>query len=147
MSPDELFFSMTHSSDTMEHIQSRLNRPDRRVLLLEQGKKIGLGFESGTSWPVLGELVRLGVPFLKNTLVTAITASGVDATEMKKDGTQAIHHYDTDCVVVASGVHPDDSLTRSLLAAGIDAVSIGNCHRLGKAIGAIQAGAEIGLTV
>lgn len=60
MSPDELFFSMTHNSDTMEHILSRLNHSDRSVVLLEKGKKIGLGFESGTSWPVLGELGRLG---------------------------------------------------------------------------------------
>ena len=147
MSPDELFFSMTHNSDTMEHILSRLNHSDRSVVLLEKGKKIGLGFESGTSWPVLGELGRLGVPFLKNTLVTAITASGVDATETKKDGTQVFHHYDADCVIVASGVHSDDALTAQLTAAGIDAVSIGNCHQLGKAIQAIQAGAEIGLTV
>ena len=147
MSPDELFFSMTHNSDTMEHILSRLNHSDRSVVLLEKGKKIGLGFESGTSWPVLGELGRLGVPFLKNTLVTAITASGVDATETKKDGTQVPHHYDADCVIVASGVHSDDALTAQLTAAGIDAVSIGNCHQLGKAIQAIQAGAEIGLTV
>ena len=147
MSPDELFFSITHNSDTMEHILDRLNHPDRSVVLLEQGKKIGLGFESGTSWPVLGELGRLGVPFLKNTLVTAITASGVDAIETKKDGTQVPHHYDADCVVVASGVHPDDHLTEALVAAGIDAVSIGNCTRLGKAIQAIQAGAELGLTI
>ena len=147
MSPEELFFSVTHNSDTMAHILDRLNHPDRQVVLLEQGKKIGLGFESGTSWPVLGELGRLGVPFLKNTLVTAITASGVDAVETKKDGTQVAHHYDADCVVVASGVHSDDSLTEALTAAGIDAVSIGNCHRLGKAIQAIQAGAEIGLTI
>lgn len=147
MSPDELFFSMTHNSDTMEHILSRLNHSDRSVVLLEKGKKIGLGFESGTSWPVLGELGRLGVPFLKNTLVTAITVSGVDATETKKDGTQVSHHYDADCVIVASGVHSDDALTAQLTAAGIDAVSIGNCHQLGKAIQAIKAGAEIGLTV
>ena len=147
MSPDELFFSMTHNSDTMEHILNRLNHSDRSVVLLEKGKKIGLGFESGTSWPVLGELGRLGVPFLKNTLVTAITVSGVDATETKKDGTQVSHHYDADCVIVASGVHSDDALTAQLTAAGIDAVSIGNCHQLGKAIQAIKAGAEIGLTV
>ncbi len=147
MSPEELFFSVTHNSDTMAHILDRLNHPDRQVVLLEQGKKIGLGFESGTSWPVLGELGRLGVPFLKNTLVTAITASGVDAVETKKDGTQVAHHYDADCVVVASGVHSDDSLTEALTAAGIDAVSIGNCRHLGKAIQAIQAGAEIGLTI
>ena len=147
MSPEELFFSVTHNSDTMAHILDRLNHPDRQVVLLEQGKKIGLGFESGTSWPVLGELGRLGVPFLKNTLVTAITASGVDAVETKKDGTQVAHHYDADCVVVASGVHSDDSLTEALTAAGIDAVSIGNCRHLGKAIQAIQAGAEIALTI
>lgn len=147
MSPEELFFSVSHNSDTMAHILARLNHPDRQVVLLEQGKKIGLGFESGTSWPVLGELGRLGVPFLKNTLLTAITASGVDAVETKKDGTQVAHHYDADCVVVASGVHSDDSLTEALTAAGIDAVSIGNCRHLGKAIQAIQAGAEIGLTI
>ncbi len=147
MSPEELFFSMTHHSDTMEHILDRLDHSDRSVVLLEQGKKIGLGFESGTSWPVLGELGRLGVPFLKNTLVTAITASGVDATETKKDGAQVTRHYDADCVVVTSGVHADDSLTHALLAAGVDAVSIGNCHQLGKAIQAIQAGTELGLTI
>mgnify|MGYP003100035318 CR=1 FL=1 len=119
MSPDELCFSMTHNSDTMEHILNRLNHSDRSVVLLEKGKKIGRGFESGTSWPVLGELGRLGVPFLKNTLVTAITISGVDATETKKDSTQVSHHYDADCVIVASGVHSDDALTaRKLPSAG-----------------------------
>lgn len=71
----------------------------------------------------------------------------MDATETKKDGSQVSHHYDADCVIVASGVHSDDALTAQLTAAGIDAVSIGNCHQLGKAIQAIKAGAEIGLTV
>lgn len=147
MDGDNLFFSITNSSDTMENILHRLNTPDRQVVLLEKGKKIGLGFESGTSWPVLGDLNRLGVPFKKNTLVTAITAQGVDAEETKKDGSVQHLHYDADCVVVASGVHSNEGLYNALLEEGIDAVSIGNAHQLGKAIDAIRAGAEIGLTL
>ena len=34
---NELFFSMAHNSDTMEHILSRLNHSDRSVVLLEKG--------------------------------------------------------------------------------------------------------------
>lgn len=147
MSPDELFFFETHEADTPEHIAARLNRSDRNVVLLEQGKKIGFGFESGTSWPVLGDLNRLGVPFLKQTEVTAITAEGVIAIQTEKDGTQTERFFPCDCVVVASGVHPDAGLLDALTAAGISAQAIGNASCLGKAIDAIRQGCEVGLTV
>ena len=147
MDGDNLFFSMTNNSDTMENILFRLSHSDRNVVLLEQGKKVGFGFESGTSWPVLGDLNRLNVPFMKSTRVTAITESGVDAVETKKDGTEKLHHFDADCVVVASGVHTDTSLLQALTAAGVDAIAVGNAHQLGKAIDAIRRGAEVGLTI
>ncbi len=145
MNAEELFFFETNQADTPEHIHQRLNRSDRSVTLVEQGKKVGYGFESGTSWPVLGDLNRLGVPFLKNTRVTAITSEGVTALETKKDGTQEEHFYPCQCVVVASGVHPDGKLLEELTAAGIPAQSVGNAHQLGKAIDAIRAGCELGL--
>lgn len=147
MSSEELYFSMSYQSDSMEHIMDRLNHSDRSVTLVEQGKKVGFGFESGTSWPVLGDLGRLGVPFLKSTRVTAIGADGVDSIQTQKDGTEVEQHFPADCVVVASGVHADDTLLQALLAQGVDAVAIGNCRQLGKAIDAIRAGAEIGLTI
>jgi 2,4-dienoyl-CoA reductase (NADPH2) len=147
MDGDNLFFSLTNHSDTTENILYRLGHSDRQVVLLEQGKKIGLGFESGTSWPVLGDLNRLNVPFLKNTLVTAITDSGVDAVETKKDGTQEVRHFPADCVVVASGTHADDSFGEALREQGVEVISIGNTKKLGKAIDAIRAGAEVGLTI
>jgi hypothetical protein len=50
-------------------------------------------------------------------------------------------------VVVASGTHADDSLGQSLRASGIEVISIGNAQKLGKAIDAIRAGAEVGLTL
>lgn len=147
MSPEELFFFETYQADTPEHIAQRLNRSDRRVVLLEKGKKVGFGFESGTSWPVLGDLGRLGVPFKKLTEVTAITAQGVRATETKKDGTQEDHFYPCDCVVVASGVHPDPSLYEALTAAGIPTQIIGNAKTLGKAIEAISQGCALGMNL
>ena len=147
MDGDNLFFSLTNHSDTMEHIMDRLNHSDREVVLLEKGKKIGLGFESGTSWPVLGDLNRLHVPFLKNALVTAITAQGVDATITGKDGTETTRHFPADCVIVASGVHSDTTLADALKASGHAVTVIGNAAHLGKAIDAIRAGSEIGLTI
>ena len=147
MDGENLFFSMTHNSDTMEHILARLNRSDRQVVLLEKGKKVGFGFESGTSWPVLGDLGRLGVPFKKNVTVTTITADGVYATETKKDGSTVDCHYPCDCVVVASGVHPDPSFREALEAAGIPVTAVGNCNALGKAIDAIRDGCRLGLTI
>lgn len=147
MDADELFFSMTNHSDTAEHISQRLNTSDRQVVLLEKGKKIGLGFESGTSWPVLGDLNRLNVPFKKLTEVTAITAEGVTAIETKKDGTTEEQFYPCECVVVASGVHPDNSLYQDLVAAGVDTICIGNADTLGKAIDAIRIGCEAGMRI
>ncbi len=147
MSPDELFFSIAYQSDSTENILTRLNQSDRKVVLLEKGKKIGFGFESGTSWPVLGDLNRLNVPFLKLTEVTAITADGVEALQTKKDGTQERISFPCDCVVVASGVHPDHSLSDALAAAGVENLCIGNAHVLGKALDAIKAGCEAGLSI
>lgn len=147
MDGDNLFFSLTNNSDTMEHILDRLSNSDRSVTLVEQGKKIGLGFESGTSWPVLGDLNRLHVPFLKNTRVTAITDREVLAEVTEKDGTVTEKSFPADCVVVASGVHSDAPLAEELAHAGIPCVTIGNAHQLGKAIDAIRAGAELGLTI
>lgn len=147
MSPEELFFFETNQADTPEHIAARLNRSDRQVVLLEQGKKIGFGFESGTSWPVLGDLGRMGVPFLKLTQVTAITSGGVTAVQTEKDGTQKERFFPCSCVVVASGVHPDSALLDALHAAGISAQAIGNASVLGKAIDAIRQGCEAGLTI
>lgn len=147
MSAQELFFFETQQADSPAHIQQRLNHSDRKVVLVEQGKKIGFGFESGTSWPVLGDLSRLGVPFLKLTQVTEISKNGVTTIQTEKDGTQTERFFPCDCVVVASGVHPDETLLEELTAVGVSAQAIGNAKALGKAIDAIRQGCEAGLQI
>lgn len=147
MDGDNLFFSITNSSDSMENILYRLNHSDRAVTLLEKGKKVGFGFESGTSWPVLGDLNRLNVPFKKNTTITTITKNGVTATEIKKDGSQVELTIPCDSVVVASGSHSDDTFLQELQAANIPVTPVGNCQTIGKAIDAIREGCRLGLTI
>lgn len=147
MTAQELFFFETYQADSPVNIAQRLNHSDHKVILVEQGKKIGFGFESGTSWPVLGDLSRLGVPFLKQTQITEISKNGATAIQTAKDGTQTECFFPCDCVVVASGVHPDDTLLKELTAAGISAQAIGNASSLGKAIDAIRQGCEAGLQV
>ncbi len=147
MSPDDLFFAMSNNADKMENILSRLNSSDRQVVLLEKGAKVGYGFESGTSWPVLGDLNRLHAPFYKQAEATAITSEGVSAVITAKDGTKTTAFYPCSCVVLASGVHPDTALADMLTAAGIPNRCIGNAHSLGKAIDAIREGCETGMAL
>ncbi|MBR1780516.1 MAG: hypothetical protein IJ751_03835 [Oscillospiraceae bacterium] len=64
---------------------------------------------------------------------------------MDREGNASRSELPCDTLVYAAGVHPDDALTRALQAVGIEAVSIGNCARLGRAIDAIRAATEVGL--
>ena len=147
MNADELFFFNTYNADTHENISQRLSSGDRKVVLVEKGKKIGFGFESGTSWPVLGELGRLRAPFLKLTEVTKIDSQGVHALQTAKDGSQKEVFFPCDTVVVASGVHTDTAFADALTEAGIPFTVVGNAHSLGKAIDAIRQGCEVGMNL
>lgn len=147
LSPEQLFHLTVHKAETPENISRMLNTSVRTVTMIEQGKKIGFGFEPGTGWPVLGELSRLKVKKHASTTVTAIGAEGVTCEGVDKDGNPITFTIPCDTVVVASGVHPDDTLLNDLRALGVNAVSVGNAAKLGKAMEAIRAGAELGCSL
>lgn len=75
LSPEQLFHLSVNHAETPERLERLLNTSARQVWLVEKGPKIGYGYESGTAWPALGELGRLGVELMKNSLVTAIGAA------------------------------------------------------------------------
>ena len=125
-------------------LERLLNTSARQVWLGEKGPKIGYGYESGTAWPALGELGRLGVELMKNSLVTAIGAGGVLCQVTDREGNTAVRTIECDTVVVASGVHPDGGLARALEALGMPVTAVGNAKQLCRAIGAIKMGAETG---
>ena len=147
LSPDQLFHLAANRAESPERLETLLNSSARQVTLIEKGPKIGFGYESGTGWPALGDLGRLGVKLLKNSTVTAIGAGGLLCQVTDKEGKTSLQTIDCDTVVAASGVHPDSRLADELNAKGIPAHTIGNADRLGRAIDAIKAGAEIGCTL
>lgn len=146
MSPEELFFLITQKAETPEKAAEMADSCRREITLVEQGRKIGLGYEPGVAWTVLQELRRLHVRTEKLTHLTDRRA--VDGTvvleRQGQDGTVTTRAIPCDTLVCAVGVHPDESLTQSLTELGIEAVSLGNCARLGRAIGAISAATELG---
>ena len=144
LSPEQLFHLSVNHAERPERLERLLNTSARQVWLVEKGPKIGYGYESGTAWPALGELGRLGVELMKNSLVTAIGAGGVLCQVTDREGNTAVRTIECDTVVVASGVHPDGGLARALEALGMPVTAVGNAKQLCRAIGAIKMGAETG---
>ena len=143
LSPEQLFHLTVYHAESPEHIDAMLNHSDRAVTIVERRSKIGFGFEPGTGWPCLGDLARLGVEKLPGAEVIAVTAQGVTCRRPREDGAQEEWTIPCDTVVVASGVHPDDSLAKALAERGIQAHVVGNAAQLGKAMEAIRAGAQL----
>lgn len=147
LSPAQLFHLSANHAESPQRLETLLNTSARQVTLIEKGPKIGFGYESGTGWPALGDLTRLGVTMLKNATVTSIAAGCIRCQVRDKDGGVTTRTIECDTVVAASGVHPDSALADALNAAGIPARAIGNAYKLGRAISAIRAGAEAGCTL
>ena len=143
LSPEQLFHLSVYHAESPEHIDGMLNHSDRAVVIVERRPKIGFGFEPGTGWPCLGDLARLGVEKYPSTEVTAITAQGVTCRRVPEEGPPEEWDIPCDTVVIAAGVHPDDSLARALAERGVEAHVVGNAAQLGKAMEAIRAGAEL----
>lgn len=148
ISPEELFFLVTERAETPDRAARMADHSAREITLVEQGKKIGLGYEPGVGWTVMQELHRLHVHLKKNTqLMDRRTIDGTVLLETAdQEGNLTQKAIPCDTLVYAAGVHPDDSLTRALTALGIEAVSVGNCRKLGRAIGAISDAAALGCT-
>jgi 2,4-dienoyl-CoA reductase (NADPH2) len=147
LSPERLFYMTVFHVLPQAEIETMLNSTDRTVTLVEKGPKVGYGYESGTAWPILQDLDRLGVKRYKSTCVTEINGEGIVATSTARDGTETEVRIPCDTVVVASGVHPCHDLYDRLQTAGVAVSMVGNVNTLGKAIDAIAAAAELGATL
>ena len=147
LSAEQLYFLAAYRAEPMERLETMLHRSDRRVTVVEQGPKVGFGYEPGTSWPVLQDLSRLGARLWKRSRITEVHMGGVTVERTGEDGAVTVEELPCDTLVVASGVHPDDSLYDALKAKGVEAHRIGNVLTLGKAIDAIGAAARLGCRI
>ncbi|MCD8117508.1 MAG: FAD-dependent oxidoreductase [Oscillospiraceae bacterium] len=136
MSPEDLFYRMRYGVEPDERLHEMLKTSDRRIAVFEKDK-LGRGYEPGVAWPTLGDLKSMGAELKPHTVVEAVTAAGIRTEE----GT-----WPCDAVVMCVGTKPDDAL-KNALEGHIPVATVGNAHRLGRAIDAIETACELGLTI
>jgi 2,4-dienoyl-CoA reductase (NADPH2) len=146
LSPEELFFLITEKAETPETAAQMANQCGRSITVVEQNKKIGAGYEPGVAWTVMQELHRLGVRTKKLTHLTDHRSiDGMVTLETTdKEGNVTTKDIPCDTLISAAGVHADSALADELSALGIQVVTAGNCDKVGRAIQAIYAGAQVG---
>lgn len=146
MTAEELFFFVTQQAEPLDTIARMVNTCAREITLVEQQKKIGMGYEPGIAWTSLQELGRLGVKQRRLCRLVDCTDHSVLCEQTEKDGTVRQVEIPCDTIVFSAGVHPDESLTDSLRGLGIEAVSLGNCTNVARAIEQITAATRLGCT-
>ena len=146
MTAEELFYFVTQQAEPMDVIGRMVNTCHREITIVEQEKKIGIGYEPGIAWPALQELRRLGVQQRRLCRLTACTDHSVLCEQTEKDGTLSQVEIPCDTIVFSAGVHADESLTDALRALDIEAVSLGNCTSVARAIEQITAATRLGCT-
>jgi 2,4-dienoyl-CoA reductase (NADPH2) len=136
MSPEDLFYRMRYGVESDDTLHAMLKTSDRQVAVFEKNK-LGAGYEPGIAWPTLGDLKTLGATLKPKTTVTAITSQGVQTEE---------ELWPCQAVVVCPGTQAEDGLFQALEGV-LPCLQVGNAHRLGRVINAVEEACEIGCTI
>lgn len=115
----------------------------RNVTVLEPGPSLGAELSIVRRWRVLDNLNDHNVPMLTQCEVTSIDKNQVHYLD--KDANT--HSVAADSVVLAVGASPDHNLADSLNQQGFNAITIGDCDKLGYIEGALSSGTNAALSL
>jgi len=115
----------------------------RQVVILEAGPSLGRELPIVRRWRVLDTLREHGVILHTKVKVESIDKKKVSYTDAEGQR----HELPVESVVLAVGARPDDSLARSLEAAGVPVSSVGDGAQIGYIEGAVKSGMLAGLAV
>ena len=140
--PEVLHFLVTHRAESMETIETLLNKGTKEVCVVEMTKKAGQDIGSSTRWTVMAELRRLGVEIL----------TGARAVEIREDGVtierdERRHLLPADTAVVAAGSSSQNKLAAELKDLVPEIHVIGDAQSPRNALEAIREGFLVGLKV
>jgi NADPH-dependent 2,4-dienoyl-CoA reductase/sulfur reductase-like enzyme len=107
----------------------------RSVTVLEVGEKLGLEMAHPRRARALHEARNHGVEFMTGAELVSITESGVSYRVGEE-----IHTVRAEAVVIASGVHADNSIAEQLSADGFDVRVVGDAGSVGYIEGAVRTG-------
>jgi len=140
--PEVLHFLITHKAESMETIETLLNKGNKEVHVVEMTKKAGQDIGSSTRWTVMAELRRLGVEILTGARAVEFAEAGV---VVEKE--QGRHHLPADTVVIAAGSTSENSLADELKGLVREIHVIGDAQSPRNALEAIREGFLVGLRV
>lgn len=140
LSEGQVYHMLEHQYERPEKVLKMMNSSRRNVAIVDL-RKIGLGFEPGTGWPVMKDLKRLGVrqyPFS-----STVEISGGQAVLAVKESadSETVQNVSVPCdtVVMAVGARPNDSLFNELAAAGVPVRNIGDSLKVTNVQTAVRA--------
>jgi len=107
----------------------------RTVTVLEEGDKLGVEMAHPRRARALFEARSHGVSFITGAQLTGITESGVSY-----QAGEETHTVRSDAVVIASGVHADESIAEQLRSDGFDVHVVGDAASVGYIEGAVRTG-------
>ena len=141
---DETFrFLSVHRAESPEALWDLAVRARRPITVLEMLPKVGRDIGRSTRWTVLDDLRRAGVELKTEMEVREITDSGVAA---RQNGSEVC--IPAESVIIAVGVHSNDSIYRDLEAqGGYEMYRIGDASSPRKAIDAIREGYEAAIRI
>jgi 2,4-dienoyl-CoA reductase (NADPH2) len=142
ISPEVLHFLITSKAESLESIETLLNRGNKIVTVLEMAAKAGQDIGSSTRWTVMAELHRLGVKILTAAKAVEINGQGV---LFEKDGNRDLLAADT--VVMAAGATSVNSLAGELEGWVPQIHIVGDARNPRNALEAIREGWLAGLKV
>jgi 2,4-dienoyl-CoA reductase (NADPH2) len=140
ISPGVLHFLMANRAETLETLETLINRGNREVTVVEMAKKAGVDIGSSTRWTVFAELKRLGVRILTASKAVEINPQGV---KIKTE--QGSETLPADSVVMAVGSKPENKLAANLGKWVSEVYVIGDAKEPRNALDAIKEGFLTGL--
>ena len=114
----------------------------RSVTVLEEGDKLGVEMAHPRRARALFEARNHGVSFITGAQLTGVTESGVSYLVGEET-----HTVRSDAVVIASGVHTDESIAEQLRADGFDVRVVGDAASVGYIEGAVRTGYLAGRSI
>lgn len=142
LSPEELVFLLRYGAETPETLCRLLNRGSKKVCVVEMLKSVGRDIGKTTRWIMMGRLKELGIPTYTLSRVVKIKKDGVLV-----EGPGGEQLLPADTVVLAIGSRSNNELYTKLRTSVRDISVIGDAKEPRKAMDAVRAAYDLGVSI
>lgn len=147
ISPEILYFLSIHKAEKPEVLDQLLNTSIRNVSIVEMLPRIGKGFDPGTGWPLMKDLVRLGVNQYPSAQITSTGDQVVTVKQTDKEGNEKVLEIPCDTIIMAVGAKSNDSLYKALEGKVTELYSLGDSKQVGKVLDAVRDAVELSMEI